>query len=129
MSIPQTGENMSKRRCGNIGCKDEKTSSWHLIGFPDGTPIVITLGQQYHVGEKPTVVILYTYIIINRPARTPSKTTTKDTMSLNRFQFFTLGLGSDGVSIIILVYHIISDEANYRLTRQETRFCFLIIIR
>ena len=54
-----------------IGCKD-KTSSWHLIGFPE--IVVVILGQQYYVGEKPTVV-LYTYIIINRHAGTPSKTT------------------------------------------------------
>ena len=29
---------MSKRLVGIIGCKD-KTSSWHLIGFPDGSNI------------------------------------------------------------------------------------------
>ena len=33
LSIPQTGGKSSKRLGGNIGCKD-KTSSWHLIGFP-----------------------------------------------------------------------------------------------
>ena len=33
--------------------------------------MVVTLGQQYNVGEKPTV-ILYTYII-NRHAGTPDK--------------------------------------------------------
>ena len=31
----------------------------------------ITLGQQHNVGEKPTVIILYTYI--NRHAGTPKK--------------------------------------------------------
>ena len=30
----EQGEEISKRLSGNIGCKD-KTSSWHLIGFPD----------------------------------------------------------------------------------------------
>ena len=35
-----------------------------------GSPMVVTLGQQYDVGEKPTV-ILYTYI--NRHAGTPEK--------------------------------------------------------
>ena len=50
---------MSKRLGGIIGCKD-KTSSWHLNGFPSG--IIVTLGQQYNIGEKPTV-ILYTYIL------------------------------------------------------------------
>ena len=53
---------MSKRLGGIIGCK-YKTSPWHLNGFP----ILVTLGQQYNIGEKPTV-ILYTYI--NRHAGT-----------------------------------------------------------
>ena len=35
-----------------------------------GSPTVVTLGQQYNVGKKPTV-ILYTYI--NRHAGTPEK--------------------------------------------------------
>ena len=57
---------MSKRLLGGvIGC-EYKTSSWHLNGFP----MVVALGQQYYVGDKPTV-ILYTYI--NRHARTPDK--------------------------------------------------------
>ena len=49
-----------------IGCK-EKTSSWHSIGFPDGSNIGSSV---YHIGERPTV-ILYTYYI-NRHAGTPS---------------------------------------------------------
>ena len=49
---------MSKRLGGIIGCK-YKTSSWHLNGFP----IVVTLGQQHNIGEKP----------INRHAGTPEK--------------------------------------------------------
>ena len=57
---------MSKRLGGIIGCK-YKTSSWHLNGFPDGSN---ALGQQYNVGEKPTV-ILQTYSI--RHAGTPDK--------------------------------------------------------
>ena len=57
---------MSKRLGGIKGCK-YKTSSWHINGFP----MEITLGQQYNVGEKPTV-ILYTYN--NRHAGTPEKT-------------------------------------------------------
>ena len=51
-----------------MGCK-YKTSSWHLNGFPDDG-IIVTLGQQYNVGEKPNV-ILYTYI--NRHAGTRDK--------------------------------------------------------
>ena len=42
---------MSKRLGGIKGCIIYKTSSWHLNGFP----MEITLGQQYNVGEKPTV--------------------------------------------------------------------------
>ena len=57
---------MSKRLGGIIGCKD-KTSSWHL----NGSPMVATLGQQYNVGEKSTVILLYTYI--DRHAVTPDK--------------------------------------------------------
>ena len=45
---------------------ETKTSSWHLNGFPN----VTTSGQQYNIGEKPSV-ILYTYIIINLHAGTP----------------------------------------------------------
>ena len=56
---------MSKRFGGNIGYRD-KTSSWHLIGFPNGSNIVSTV----YVAEKPTV-ISYTYI--NRHAGTPDK--------------------------------------------------------
>ena len=46
------GEKMSKRLGGIKGCK-YKTSSWHLNRFP----MQITLGQQYNVGEKPTVIL------------------------------------------------------------------------
>ena len=42
---------MSKRLGGIIDYK-YKTSSWCLNGFP----MVVTLGQQYNVGEKPTVM-------------------------------------------------------------------------
>ena len=41
-----------------------------LHGIYTGSPMVVTLGQQYNVGEKPTVN-LYTYI--NRHAGTPDK--------------------------------------------------------
>ena len=57
---------MSKRLGGIIGYK-YNTSSWHLTG----SPMVVTLGQQYNIGEKPTV-ILYTYSS-NRHAGTPEK--------------------------------------------------------
>ena len=62
---PARGEKNVKRLGGIIGCK-YKTSSWHLIGFA----MVVILGQQYNVEEKPTVIV-YTYI--NRHAGTPDK--------------------------------------------------------
>ena len=49
---------MSKRLVGVnriIGCKD-KTSARHVKGSPDGGTVV-TLGQQYNIGEKPTVIL------------------------------------------------------------------------
>ena len=39
-----------------------------LQGISTGSPLVVTLGQQYNVGEKPTA-ILYTYI--NHHAQPP----------------------------------------------------------
>ena len=50
--------------------------------------VVITLGPQYNVGEKPTV-ILYTYI--NRHAGTANKTRIKDTMSLDYNSICNIG--------------------------------------
>ena len=44
LSIPQTGgKKMSKRLGGNIGCKDKKKTSSHLIGFSDGSNIGSTV--------------------------------------------------------------------------------------
>ena len=42
--------------------------------------MVVTLGQQYSVGVKPTVILYTCYI--NRHAETPNKTRTKYMMSL-----------------------------------------------
>ena len=39
---PKQGEKMSKRLGGIIGCKD-KTSSWDLNGFPNGSNIGSTV--------------------------------------------------------------------------------------
>ena len=49
--------------------------------------MVITLGQQYNVGEKPTV-ILYTYI--NRHAGTPTKGKKNYTSSNNKDKYNTI---------------------------------------
>ena len=38
--------------------------------------MVVTLGQQYNTGEKPTVIMLYT-TYINRHSGTPDKTKQK----------------------------------------------------
>ena len=46
-----------------------KASTWYLNGLPNG--IIVTLGQQYNVGEKPTVIL---YTCINRHAE-PSNIT------------------------------------------------------
>ena len=65
---------MSKRLSGIIGCKD-KTSPWHLNGFP----MVLTLGQQYNIGEKPTVIL---------PCR-ETRQTIKKTFLVHNTQFRT----------------------------------------
>ena len=90
---PDRGGGMSKRLGGNIGCKD-KTSSWHIIGFP--------------VGEKPNV-ILYIYYNIDRHAGTPSKTKTKDTMNLDTAHFFYIGSRIGWVSGLLLAIKQITD--------------------
>ena len=69
---------MSKRLGGIKGCK-YKTSSF--MAFKRVSLMVITLGQQYNLGEKPTV-ILYTYI--NRHAGTPDKNKTKTFLVHNK---------------------------------------------
>ena len=81
------GEEMSKRLRGIRGCK-YKTSSWHLNGFP----MTVTLGQQYNIGEKPTV-ILYTYI--NRHAGTPEKQRRRKSTSSNMVVITYCYIGCD----------------------------------
>ena len=49
------GEKCHKVLGENIGCKDQN-SSWDLI------ILIVASGQQYVIGEKPTVM-LFTYII------------------------------------------------------------------
>ena len=45
-----------------------------FMAFKRGSPMEITLGQQYNIGEKP-IVILYTYI--NHHAGTPENSKNK----------------------------------------------------
>ena len=49
---PVRGRKMSKRLGGIIGGK-YKTSSWYLNGFA----MVVTLGRQHNIGEKPIVIL------------------------------------------------------------------------
>ena len=42
----------------------------HFMAFKQVPPMQITLGPQYNVGEKPTVIL---YIYINRHVGTPEK--------------------------------------------------------
>ena len=41
-NLPPDRGKMSKRLGGIVGCKD-KTFSWHLIGFPDGSNVGSTV--------------------------------------------------------------------------------------
>ena len=50
--------------------------------------MVVTLGQQYNIGEKPTV-ILYTYI--NRHAGTPEKQRKQNSTSSNTVVYCYIG--------------------------------------
>ena len=50
--------------------------------------MVVTLGQQYNIGEKPTV-ILYTYI--NRHAGTPEKQRRQNSTSSNIIIYCYIG--------------------------------------
>ena len=78
--------------------------------------MVVTLGQQYHVGEKPTDV-LYTYI--DRQAGTPSKTKTKYTMSLD---YSYTSISDEGYLQDILYKYIIIDRCerpqNYNMPQR-----------
>ena len=59
-----------------------------LHGIQLGSPMVVTLGQQDNVGEKPTVIL---YIYINHHAGTPNKSRAKGTMSLDYKSIWNIG--------------------------------------
>ena len=65
--------------------------------------MTVTLGQQYNIGEKPTV-ILYTYI--NRHAGTPEKQRRQKSTSSN-------------MVVIIYCYIDCDDKSHYIETRTE----------
>ena len=58
-----------------VGSQAANTNPLHGIQTGSSPMVVVTLGQQYNTGEKPTVM-LYTYII-NRHAGIPDKSKTK----------------------------------------------------
>ena len=55
--------------------------------------MTVTLGQQYNIGEKPTVIILYTYI--NRHAGTPEKQQRQKSTSSNMVVIIYCYIGCD----------------------------------
>ena len=57
-------------KCQNVLVRSKAANTKALHGIEMDS--ITTLGQQYNVGEKPTV-ILYTHIIINRHAGTPER--------------------------------------------------------
>ena len=63
--------------------------------------MVVALGEQYHVGEKPTEI---QYIYIDRHAGTPNKTKTKDAMSLDYSS--VCNIGSRVVRVSIFAYEV-----------------------
>ena len=56
------------KKCQNVQVGSKAANTKPLHGIQTGSPMVGPLGQQYNIGEKPTVV-LYTYI--DRHAGTP----------------------------------------------------------
>ena len=61
--------------------------------------MVVTSGQKYNVGEKPTV--LYNYM--DRHARTPNKTKTRDTISLDYNSLCYIASRNGWVSMKVVV--------------------------
>ena len=87
-------------------CYKDKVTTWCLNGFPR---VVVTLGQQYNVGEKPTV-ILYTYI--NRHAEPPANITKHKNNTVVPSNHTRLCIYSLCNSILlppcVMVYYIVS---------------------
>ena len=55
-------------KCQNVEVGSKAANTKPLHGILTGSPMKITLGQQYDVGEKPSVIL---YIYINRHVGTP----------------------------------------------------------
>ena len=77
-----------------IGYKNDfpTTLNREQRGPPCRLSLVVTLGQQYNIGEKPTV-ILYTYI--NRHAGTPAKQRRQNSTSSNIIIYCYIGYKND----------------------------------
>ena len=82
--------------CDTYINRHAETPEKPLHGIKPGSPMVVTLGQQYNVGEKPTV-ILYTYI--NHHAQPPIITQHNHCSTLKRIVLLI-------VSIIVPLNHI-----------------------
>ena len=95
LSIPQSGgEHLKTLRWHHRLQRQNPFMAFNRVR----SPMVVTLGQQYQVGQKPTAILYTTYI--NRHAGAPNKTKTKtnDTSSLDyscSLCYCTLSLGSD----------------------------------
>ena len=57
-------------KCQNVQVRSKAANTKPFHGIKTDSPMEITLGRQYNVGEKPTVIL---YIYINRHAGTPEK--------------------------------------------------------
>ena len=94
---------MSTRSGGSKGCKTKA-----LHGILTGSPMKITLGQQFNnIGEKPPV-ILYAYI--NRHAFTASCTVS------GLWRFSSSSYSAVRVSIIVLYLSLLFDDALFCLS-------------
>ena len=72
--------------------------------------MVVTLGQQYHVAEKPTVILYTTYI--NRLAGTPDKRKAKDSMSLDHILLHWIYIDEGNLQVMENSLYILTDS-NY----------------
>ena len=81
---------MSKRLDGIVGCKD-KTSSWHLIGFPDGSNIGSTVSYR---GETHRYTVHLLTLMAMQGHQTSHRQKTR--RAWITAQFITLGQELDG---------------------------------
>ena len=92
------GGKLSKHLGVSFGCKDKNSPRRDLIG----SPTVVACGQQYNVGEKPTV-ILYTYISPSSYL-TPKHRQKRTTNNLYTTHLCYLDFGLVGETELIIEY-------------------------